>query len=915
MAKNIYSRLLKYTFKHKGLFSLSIIGFIIFAAADISAVEWLKRVISYINNSNQSELLSPISLALFLLVVSVLRGIGFYMGNFFMANVGLKVVHNLREELISSLIYQPMSFFDLASKGEIVNRIIFTTNQITGAATNALKILAKEGLLLIGLFIYLLYLSWKLTVVVLVITPLIAVVVSFAGKRMRRVARKIQEIMGLVTQVSNEIATGAREIKSFNNEDGEKDRFKKANDENLKQNLKMESTLNLSTPLIQVFVAFSLALMSYLALSNLDELNLPSESFVAFFTAAGLMARPIRQLSNLNAVIQRGLAAAEDIFNTIDSYPEDHESGIKLQQAFEGNVEIENVSFSYLEHSEPVLKEISISAKKGETIALVGRSGSGKSTIVNLLNRFYDSFEGKITIDGYDIRKVNLKDLREAISYVSQDPVLFNDTIRNNITYGLKEVTEKAIYEAAKDANAYEFITNLPDGFDTIIGDDGVLLSGGEKQRVAIARALLKKSSILIFDEATSALDNESEKAIQTAIEKASKNKTTFIIAHRLSSVEKADKICVIEDGRITQMGKHDDLMEQHGLYNKLQGKGPEKLEKENYKIEKVLPEIYVEKLGFWDRVGILNILLLPISFLYWFSISIKDLFNRRQISSVDEVPVIVVGNVSAGGNGKTPLVNQIAKDLRTVGYKPTIVLRGYKGNFNGTVELNDDSDAKQVGDEAIFHYNRGFPVVVDRDRTRAVSYAQRNINTDIVISDDGLQHHGLRRDFEIIVEDSRRDFGNGLFIPAGPLRDKRERINKTDLFLYSGRNKDNVDFFELEPASWVNIKTGDEFEIEDYPFGTSANLISGIAKPERFLNSVSNLGISCEHKFFPDHHYFSENDIKFDFKRAILMTEKDAVRMEKKLIEKNMWFLKMRVKLNVNITKLITDKLNERKL
>ena len=362
-------------------------------------------------------------------------------------------------------------------------------------------------------------------------------------------------------------------------------------------------------------------------------------------------------------------------------------------------------------------------------------------------------------------------------------------------------------------------------------------------------------------------------------------------------------------------MGKHDDLMEQQGLYNKLQGNGQEKIEKETPKIEKVLPEIYVEKLGFWDRVGILNILLMPISLLYWLSISIKDLFNRRQISSVDEVPVIVVGNVSAGGNGKTPLVNQIAKDLRTVGYRPTIVLRGYKGNFNGTVELNDDSDAKHVGDEAIFHYNRGFPVVVDRDRARAVSYAQRNINTDIVISDDGLQHHGLRRDFEIIVEDSKRDFGNGLFIPAGPLRDKKERINKTDLFLYSGRNKDNVDFFELEAASWVNIKTGDEFEIEDYPFGTSANLISGIAKPERFLNSVSNLGISCEHKFFPDHHYFSENDTKFDFKRAILMTEKDAVRMDKKLIQKNMWFLKMRVKLNVNITKLITDKLNERKL
>ena len=375
MNKSIYTRLLGYTFEHKGLFFLSIIGFILFAAADISAVEWLKQVISYINESNQNSL-NPLNLALFLAFISVVRGIGFYVGNYFMANVGLKVVHKLRQDLISSLLYQPMSFFDQASKGEIVNRIIFTTNQITGAATNALKILVKEGFLLIGLFVYLMYLSWKLTLVILVIAPLIGIIVSIAGKRLRKVAKKIQDVMGIVTQVSNEIASGAREIKSFNNESGEEDRFKKANDENLKQNLKMESTGNITTPLIQVFVAFALAAMSYLALTNLTELNLPSESFVAFFTAAGLMARPIRQLSSLNAVIQRGLAAAEDIFSAIDNAPEKYEEGLDINKTLEGEIEIENVSFSYSHDSDPVLKNISISAKQGETIALVGKSGS-----------------------------------------------------------------------------------------------------------------------------------------------------------------------------------------------------------------------------------------------------------------------------------------------------------------------------------------------------------------------------------------------------------------------------------------------------------------------------------------------------------------------------------------------------------
>jgi subfamily B ATP-binding cassette protein MsbA len=911
MNKSLYTRLLGYTFKHKGLFFVSIIGFILFAAADISAVEWLKQVISYINESNDNPL-NPMSLALFLAGISVIRGIGFYVGNYFMANVGLKVVHNLREDLISSLLYQPMSLFDQASKGEIVNRIIFTTNQITGAATNALKILVKEGFLLIGLFVYLMYLSWKLTLVILVIAPLIGIIVSIAGKRLRRVAKKIQDVMGIVTQVSNEIASGAREIKSFNNESGEEERFKKANDENLKQNLKMESTGNITTPLIQVFVAFALAAMSYLALTNLSELNLPSESFVAFFTAAGLMARPIRQLSSLNAVIQRGLAAAEDIFSAIDNAPEKYNEGLDINNTLQGEVEIENVSFSYSHDSEPVLKNISIAAKKGETIALVGKSGSGKSTIVNLLNRFYDDYEGRIRIDGYDIKKIKLTDLRNSISYVSQDPTLFNDTVKNNIAYGLDEVTDSAVFQAAREANAYEFIMNLPEGFNTIIGDKGTTLSGGEKQRVAIARALLKKSSILIFDEATSALDNESEKEIQAAIEKASLNKTTFIIAHRLSTVEKADKICVLENGEITQTGTHNELIREEGLYNVLQGK-PELVE-ENKIIETevdFVPTLINEKKSFWDEYSFGNIALTPLSFIYWTISSFKNTFLKARTSVENEVPVVVVGNVTVGGNGKTPLVSQIAIDLRNLGYKPGIILRGYKGSFTGTKLIAEETTSKEVGDEAIFHFNRGFNVVVDRDRSRALSYIERHTDCDIVIADDGLQHTALRRDFEVVVEDADRNFGNQLFLPAGPLRDNIWRTKKVDLFIYSGRREGNDNFFELEPESWINLDTGDVYAVDEYPFGKTANVISGIANPNRFLKTLNGLKVNFDYKLFPDHHYFSKKDLEFSFERPILTTEKDAARMGNKFKDKSIWYLKMGVKLNTNISRLITEKIN----
>ena len=316
-----------------------------------------------------------------------------------------------------------------------------------------------------------------------------------------------------------------------------------------------------------------------------------------------------------------------------------------------------------------------------------------------------------------------------------------------------KEREEKAL-KYLDDVGLKEWANHLP-----------TELSGGQKQRVAIARALLKKSSILIFDEATSALDNESEKEIQSAIEKASKDKTTFIIAHRLSTVEKADQICVLENGIITQSGTHNELIKEEGLYNILQGK-PELIEdSKTIALEKdFVPTLINEKKSFWDEFNFGNIALTPLSFVYWSVSTFKNTFFKPKASNEDELPVVVVGNVTVGGNGKTPLVSQIALDLKNLGFKPGIILRGYKGSFTGTKLVNDNTTAKEVGDEAIFHFNRGFNVVVDRDRARALSYLERNTDCNIVISDDGLQHTSLRRDFEIVVEDASRNFGNQLF-------------------------------------------------------------------------------------------------------------------------------------------------------
>ena len=699
-------RLFSYTFRFKFSFLFSIFGFILFASADIAAVEWIRRIIEYIN-SDQDDF--SIYLVLALIFIAIGRGSGFFIGNYFMSRVGFGIVHDLRGELFSKLINLPKNFFDQNQSGQLINRITFTTTQVSGAASNAIKTFVREGFLLLGLLVYMFTLNWKLTLLLLITTPFIAIIVYIAGRRLRKLAKTIQTAMGDVTHLASEAVDGNLEIKSFNAEKYEKDRFFAANASNKTQNLKLEATSNLATPIIQLLVSISLSIVAYFALGSQLGIKLNAEDFVAFITAAGLMAKPIRQLSNINAVIQKGLAAAVEIFDQLDANEEDDDG--QIESSIVGAIDFKNVCFSY-NKKDLVLNNLNFRISQNETVAIVGKSGSGKSTIANLLSRFYSNYDGSILIDGTSILDYKLTHLREAISIVNQTPTLFNDTIEKNIAYGENEIDQDKLKDAAEISGCSEFISRFPEGYKSEIGDDGVLLSGGQRQRIAIARAFYKDSPIIILDEATSALDNESELIVQEAIEKLINNRTTIVIAHRLSTIENADKILVLNDGSVSESGTHFELLEKNGIYknlyqNKFSDSDAKDVSARKSVGQEFLPSITEEPtqqgylIDAWYKKSWWLYFLTPLTFLFSTIVKIRKnsyLKNKKKIWR-SPVPIIVVGNISMGGTGKTPLVKYIAAELSKRDFKPGLISRGYGGKYSGTLEVNAETTYKKTGD------------------------------------------------------------------------------------------------------------------------------------------------------------------------------------------------------------------------
>jgi subfamily B ATP-binding cassette protein MsbA len=883
MKSSSLRRVLGYTYRYRWSFLISVIGFISFAAADIAAVEWIRRIIGYIDSNDES--LNTL-LAMSLVFIAIGRGLGFFIGNYFMSRVGFGIVHDLRAELFQKLHDLPKSYFDANQSGQLINRITFTTTQVSGAASNAVKTFVREGFLLIGLFIYLSILNFKLTLLLVGTAPLIALIVYVAGKRLKKLAAKIQTAMGDVTHIASEAVDGHVEIKSFNAEDYENKRFFKANVSNKNQNLKLEATGNLATPIIQILVSISLSLVAYFALGSQLGISLDAETFVAFFTAAGLMAKPIRQLSNINIIVQKGLAAANEIFDQLDQQNENNSGDINSQ--IFGDIEFKDVSFSY-NTGGLIIDNISLSILKNETIAIVGKSGSGKSTLANLIPRFYNHTSGDILIDGISVNNYSLQHLRSSISIVNQSPSLFNDTIAKNIAYGDDEIDVEKLKESARQAGCIEFIDSLPEGFESEIGDDGVLLSGGQRQRLAIARAFYKDSPIIILDEATSSLDTESELIVQEALEKLITNRTTIVIAHRLSTIENASRIIVLDNGVISETGTHSELLENDGIYQSLYKNKFEDSPKEKSKISKS-NQLYIPSfedeynsslvIDSWYKKSLWLYLLLPFSLIYSY------LTNRRRIkfskskklSYKPSIPLIVVGNLTIGGTGKTPLVAYIASELLKKGYKPGLVSRGYGGKFRETLNVTNDTPVKQTGDEAQILSKLNLPFYIDKNRVRAVKTLEENHDCDVIISDDGLQHYNMNRDIEIVVIDGKRRFGNNLTFPAGPLRETKRRLNSVDFIVNnSGPTHENEFLMNVSPAKFVHLKSGKSYPIEKWPMHKQVHAVAGLGNPGRYFDLLARLGFEITRHPFPDHHNFDESDIFYLDHLPIIMTEKDA--------------------------------------
>ena len=583
---NIYSRLLKYVAPYWGPFLLSMFGFLLYSLANVGFVQLIAFIVDSLggNGSAISETtrnyletflgsekeLDRILIPIAIIVIAILRGVGSFAGNYFIALVANNLIHNLRCELFGRMLVLPSSFYDRHAMGHLVAKVTYHVSQVTDAATDAIRIILREGFTVLGYLGFLLYLNWKLTLLFVMVAPAISFLVSYAGKRFRRISERIQVSMGGITHVASEAIQGHREVRTFGGRDYESARFEVVSSDNRRQSIKMVMTSALATPLIQFLVSLSLAGLVWLVLDPVFLANMSAGSVIAFITTGGLLAKPIRNLSEVVAKIQKGLAAAEDIFDVFDEVPEP-DNGSLERQVVNGLIEFKDVSFSYETSKEKVLEGINLLVKPGETAALVGRSGSGKSTLVSLIPRFYYPSSGEILLDKEPINDFSLNSLRTHISIVSQQITLFNDTISNNIGYGtLQKATRKDIELAAKKAYAWDFIENMPDGLDTVIGENGVLLSGGQRQRLAIARAFLKNSHILIFDEATSSLDSVSEKYIQIALDKLKVGKTTIIIAHRLSTVENANNIIVMDNGSIIESGNHEDLINRKGYYFKL---------------------------------------------------------------------------------------------------------------------------------------------------------------------------------------------------------------------------------------------------------------------------------------------------------------------------------------------------------
>jgi ATP-binding cassette, subfamily B, bacterial MsbA len=565
---SLLTRFSVYLKDYKLAFVVAVFGMVGYSLIDAYVISLLQPIID--GNDGKWDYDYLRIAAYFVVPVFIFRGICNFLGTYTLSWIGSQVVMCMRKQLFHQYMHLPVEFHDNHASGQLISKVIYDTEQVAGAAGKAFLTLIREGALVAGLLFWMFYNSWQLSLVFLLIGPVVALIVSNVSRRFRMVSKNIQQAMGNLTSAVEQVIKGHKVVLMFGGQDLEEQRFAKKNNHNRQQNMKLVIAQIFSVSSVQVIASIALAVVLYISsVPNLIA-NLTPGTFVTVVVAMTMLLKPLKQLTTVNSEFQKGMAACVSIFNVLDIAIEEDKGLVSMDKA-KGKLQFKQVSFAYPGKKDPVLKDISFTVEPGKTFALVGRSGSGKSTISSLLTRFYNSQQGQVLLDDIPLQDIKLKDLRRQFALVSQHVTLFNDTIANNIAYGSENrVSREQIIQAARTAHVMEFVEQLPEGLDTVIGENGLMLSGGQRQRLAIARAVLLDAPVLILDEATSALDTESERLIQDALEKLQQNRTSIVVAHRLSTIESADQILVIEKGHILEQGNHTSLLEQNGTYAQL---------------------------------------------------------------------------------------------------------------------------------------------------------------------------------------------------------------------------------------------------------------------------------------------------------------------------------------------------------